>query len=86
MGGTGGAGGGGLACGGIIGGGCGTTEFCDAEDQVACYPDAPGICKPRPDVCPADCPGVCGCNGKTYCNMCVANTAGFDAVPGGPCK
>jgi len=87
MGGTGGAGGGTVACGGFIGGGCGPTEFCDSKDEYACMPDAPGFCMPRPvGACPPDCPQVCGCDGKTYCSMCVANAAGYDAVPGGPCK
>ena len=29
------------------------------------------------DVCTADCPGVRGCDGKTYCNECVANREGI---------
>jgi len=27
-------------------------------------------------VCTADCPGVVGCDGNTYCNECEANKAG----------
>lgn len=27
-------------------------------------------------VCTTDCPGVKGCDGKTYCNECEANKAG----------
>jgi hypothetical protein len=89
QGGQGGMGGGtgGVACGGFIGGVCGPGEFCDSQDQIACAPDAPGVCMPRPTgACPPDCPEVCGCDGKTYCSMCVAHTAGVDAIPGGPCK
>jgi hypothetical protein len=28
--------------------------------------------KHKNDNCPADCPGVTGCDGKTYCNECDA--------------
>jgi len=27
--------------------------------------------------CTADCPGVTGCDGKTYCNECIANQQGI---------
>jgi hypothetical protein len=27
--------------------------------------------------CLLDCPGVTGCDGKTYCNECLANSAGI---------
>ncbi len=32
------------------------------------------------DVCPTDCPGVKGCNGTRYCNLCEANKAGVNFV------
>ena len=30
--------------------------------------------------CTADCPGVIGCDGKTYCNECEANRQGIRIV------
>jgi len=31
----------------------------------------------RNSFCTADCPGVIGCDGKTYCNECDANRNGI---------
>ena len=32
------------------------------------------------DICTTDCPGVVGCDGKTYCNECEANRNGIEVV------
>lgn len=31
-------------------------------------------------ACPEHCPGVKGCDGKTYCNECIANSKGIRVV------
>jgi len=36
--------------------------------------------KHQNDICPTDCPGVIGCDGKTYCNRCEANKAGIAII------
>jgi len=64
-------------CGGIAGTSCGADEWCDLPNGCG-GPDAQGVCKKRPQGCPEDCPGVCGCDGKQYCNACGANAAGVD--------
>jgi hypothetical protein len=70
-------------CGGLAGVQCADAQFCD-------YPDVPGACgandqqgecKPRPQACTEDCPGVCGCDGQFYCNECMAQAAGVDVNP-----
>jgi len=68
---------GGAACGGLAGVQCAADEWCDFPDGCG-YPDALGVCKKRPEGCTADCPGVCGCDGKFYCNVCSANGLGID--------
>lgn len=37
-------------------------------------------------ICQQDCPGVCGCDGQTYCNECIANSKGITVVSNGPCN
>ncbi len=77
-GGTGGTGGG-TVCGGLIGLTCPADSFCDFDTNAQCgIADQTGICRPRPEACLADCPGVCGCDGKFYCNACNAHGAGVD--------
>jgi len=36
-------------------------------------------------ICTQDCPGVCGCDGETYCNECIANSKGISVVSSSPC-
>ncbi len=36
--------------------------------------------------CTTDCPGICGCDGNTYCNECEANRVGISKVSDGPCR
>jgi hypothetical protein len=66
-------------CGGLAGVRCDANSFCHFLPADICgNADAQGVCQPKPQVCPADCPGVCGCDGKFYCNACIAQSAGFD--------
>ena len=39
----------------------------------------------HPGICTQDCPGVCGCDGETYCNECIANSQGIAIVSNSPC-
>lgn len=42
--------------------------------------------KNHPGICVQDCPQVCGCDGQTYCNECIANSRGIRIDHSGPCN
>jgi hypothetical protein len=60
---------------------CEGSRFCYFES--GCGKTGPGVCKYAPGGCTADCPGVCGCDGKTYCNACAAWKVGVSTDPSG---
>jgi hypothetical protein len=83
---TSGTGGAPVICGGKIGKPCGPDEFCQFDPAAQCGVfDSTGICQPKPSGCTDDCPGVCGCDGKFYCNACGAHHAGVDVSPNTSC-
>ncbi|WP_433926254.1 hypothetical protein AB3662_25340 [Sorangium cellulosum] len=82
---TSGGGGTPVACGARSGGTCGAEEYCDFPDDSCGTFDTVGQCADRPDVCTADCPGVCGCDGQFYCNACTAQMAGVDVSESTSC-
>jgi hypothetical protein len=73
-------------CGGKAGGTCGEGEYCDFADGSCGGFDNTGVCLVSPAKCGDDCPGVCACGGKVFCNGCEAAQAGLDvsaaACPG----
>jgi hypothetical protein len=72
-------------CGGLTGAVCASDEYCDFPNGCG-GDDSTGVCKKRPQGCTADCPGVCGCDGKVYCNACGANAMGVDTDPTATCN
>jgi hypothetical protein len=65
-------------CGGLAGIQCAESEFCNYPDGLCGGDDGMGVCETKPNGCTDDCPGVCGCDGKFYCNACGAQQAGVD--------
>ena len=69
---------------------CYSHEDCCSYRQYCGFPDgecdAPGTCEFRPDVCPGYWEPVCGCDGTTYYNQCLAAMDGISIDYYGDCE
>jgi len=63
---------------------CPAGQYC-AFPVGACG-DGPGTCSPIPDICPLIFDPVCGCDGMTYGNPCLAAAAGVSIEHSGACE
>ena len=61
---------------------CSDTAFCFLADGC----EGKGVCAPRGDACPAVEEPVCGCDGVSYSNACVAGAAGVNVARDGLCE
>jgi len=61
---------------------CSSSQYC-AKAEGNC--GGAGTCTAKPTVCPFVCGQVCGCDGLTYCNSCLAAEAGVNTAHNGAC-
>jgi hypothetical protein len=75
------------ACGGLARVSCADGLFCDFPPDALCgWADAPGACHPMPQACQNNYDPVCGCDGQTYGNACMAQGAGTSVQHSGECS
>lgn len=66
---------------------CASNEYCRFPQTAQCgMADAPGRCAKKPRFCPHIVHPVCGCDGATYANSCVAASKGVSVAASGACK
>jgi hypothetical protein len=74
-------------CGGFAQLACAEDEVCSYTTEARCgIADQTGVCRKRPQICPALVLPICGCDGKTYNNSCEAERAGASVAHDGKCE
>lgn len=75
------------SCGGFAGNSCERPTYCHyAAADVCGTGDQVGTCVRPPDSCVEDAVPVCGCDGTTYDNACLAAMSGTSLFADGECR
>jgi len=72
-------------CGGFAGIACQEGLYCAMEAGRCTVADDAGTCRKSPEVCTEQYEPVCGCDGKTYGNTCMAARGGAKVDKPGEC-
>ena len=76
-----------VACGGKLGDTCGRGQYCAYYGlaELCGWADATAYCEDEPSGCTLEYAPVCGCDGSTYANACMAAQRGVGVLYAGPC-